>query len=182
MLEGLRIRLRAPEPRDAEYMIKIFHDPFVMGKFSRDLFPPVSKASLADDLSKAWKEFGKDFYFSIEEKSNLKYIGSCGYNRIDRKNSFADIGIYLDRGFWSQGFGSEALGLLIEYLFDQNNLNKVRLSVHAYNEHAIKCYERIGFQHEGRSREELWQDGRYQDICLMGLLKREWQAKRTPGC
>jgi RimJ/RimL family protein N-acetyltransferase len=178
MIEGSRVRLRAPEARDAEAMIKIFHDQDVMKRFTRDMFAPVSLTALTQDLNNLWKEFGKDFYFSIEEKSKSRYIGSCGYNKIDRKNSYADIGIYLERSYWSQGLGTEALKLLISYLFDQNNLNKIRLNVHANNESAIRCYERLGFQHEGRLREELFQDGHYQDICLMGLLRCEWHSKK----
>ncbi len=176
MIEGPRVRLRAPESRDAEGMIQIFHNQDIMKRFSRDLFAPVSLASLTEDLNKVWKDFGRDFYFSIEEKSNSRYIGSCGYNKIDRKNSYADIGIYLEKIYWSQGLGAESLTLLIGFLFDQNNLNKIRLNVHANNESAIRCYERLGFQHEGRSREELFQDGRYQDVYLMGLLRREWNS------
>ena len=178
MLEGSRVRLRAPQPEDAEFMIKIFHDQDTMKRFSRELFSPISLSSLAEDLSKSWKEFRRDFYFSIEGKASCQYIGSCGYNKIDRKNSYADIGIYLEKSFWAQGLGSEALKLLINYLFDQNNLNKIRLNVHANNESAVRCYERLGFQHEGRAREELFQDGRYQDVCLMGLLRREWDSSR----
>jgi RimJ/RimL family protein N-acetyltransferase len=73
--------------------------------------------------------------------------------------------------------GTEALTLLINFLFFYYNMNKIRLSVHVNNEAAIRCYERLGFQHEGRSREELFQDGRYHDVCLMGLLRKEWRPK-----
>jgi RimJ/RimL family protein N-acetyltransferase len=171
------VLLRAPQPKDAESMIKIFHDQDIMKRFTRDLFSPISLSSLGEDLNKMWEKFGKDFYFSIEEKTSGKYIGSCGYNKIDRKNSFADIGIFLEKSYWSKGFGTEALKLLISYLFNQNNLNKIRLNVHANNESAIRCYERLGFQNEGRAREELFQDGRYQDVYFMGLLREEWRSK-----
>lgn len=177
MLEGTRILLRAPVAGDAESMIKIFHDQDIMKRFSRDMHPPVSISSLTEDLSKTWKDFGRDFYFSIEDKASGRYIGSCGYNKIDRKNSFADIGIYLDKNYWSKGLGTEALTLLIKFLFDQNNLHKIRLSVHGNNDSAIRCYERLGFKLEGRVREELYQDGQYHDICFMGLFRREWDAR-----
>ena len=48
----------------------------------------------------------------------------------------------------------------------------------AFNELAIRAYQRVGFVHEGRSREAIWRDGRWWDEIHMSVLEPEWRARR----
>jgi hypothetical protein len=54
----------------------------------------------------------------------------------------------------------------------------VALSVFAFNERAIRAYERVGFTTEGRAREAIWRDGRWWDELHMSILEPEWRAAR----
>ncbi|HAA82323.1 MAG TPA: N-acetyltransferase, partial [Thermotoga naphthophila] len=38
-----------------------------------------------------------------------------------------------------------------------------------------RVYEKIGFKVEGILRQELFREGRYHDVIVMGLLKSEWK-------
>lgn len=53
---------------------------------------------------------------------------------------------------------------------------KVRLR--AFNERAQKVYHRLGFQVEGRLRQECYTDGAYHDMIVMGLLREEYEEKK----
>lgn len=87
------------------------------------------------------------------------------------------IGIGLgDRATWGQGYGTEAMRLLLRFAFAELNLFRVTLSVFAYNPRAIHVYEQLGFVLEGAQRERLRRDGQRYDLLLMGLLRSEWQA------
>ncbi len=87
------------------------------------------------------------------------------------------IGIGLgDRATWGQGYGTEAMRLLLRFAFMELNLFRVTLSVFAYNPRAIHVYEQLGFVPEGAQRERLRRDGRRYDLLIMGLLRSEWQA------
>ncbi len=79
---------------------------------------------------------------------------------------------------WGQGFGREALGLLMRFAFDEVNLRRLSLTVFAYNTRAIRLYEGMGFVREGTFREFLVRDGQPHDMLLYGLLEREWRAAR----
>ena len=48
----------------------------------------------------------------------------------------------------------------------------------AFNERAIRAYERVGFADEGRAREAIWRDGRWWDEIHMSVLEPEWRAAR----
>lgn len=91
-----------------------------------------------------------------------------------------DIG---EKECWGKGYGREALQLLLDYAFLELNLHRVSLRVFSFNEKAIRLYERLGFKDEGRSRQSLYRDGRWHDICHMGILQEEYvTSKRSvPG-
>ncbi|HIC94568.1 MAG TPA: N-acetyltransferase, partial [Anaerolineae bacterium] len=70
---------------------------------------------------------------------------------------------------------------LLGFAFREMNLHRVYLSVHDYNERAIRCYEKCGFRHEGRLREALFRDGRYHDELMMGILREEFEELNRDG-
>ena len=86
-----------------------------------------------------------------------------------------------DPASWGQGYGTEAMQLLLTYAFFELNLHRVQLTVFSYNQRAIALYEKLGFQREGVYRELLQRDGQRHDMYLYGLLRREWEALKPTG-
>lgn len=121
----------------------------------------------------------KELYnFAIETLKERKYIGGCGINNLDWKNSVATIGIFIgDKEYWSKGYGSDTLNILIKFIFEQMNIHKIKLNVFSFNKRAIKCYEKCGFKTEGILREEIFRNGKYYDEIIMGLLRDEYYKK-----
>jgi UDP-4-amino-4,6-dideoxy-N-acetyl-beta-L-altrosamine N-acetyltransferase len=104
-------------------------------------------------------------------------IGTTGFHQINFKNRNAMFGISIgDKEVWGQGFGTEAMFLMLQYAFDTLNLHRVGLQVFEYNERAIRVYEKLGFRQEGVLRQEHYREGRYWDTMFMGLLREEWRA------
>ncbi|MDO7205773.1 GNAT family protein [Paraclostridium bifermentans] len=58
-----------------------------------------------------------------------------------------------DKDNWGNGYGKEALSLLLDFGFNLLNLNNIVLKVYSFNKQAIKCYSKIGFKEAGRLRE-----------------------------
>jgi RimJ/RimL family protein N-acetyltransferase len=82
-----------------------------------------------------------------------------------------------DKAYWNQGYGSEALRLLVQYGFETMRLHRIWLRVLATNPRAIRAYEKIGFVHEGRMREAQFAHGKHHDILLMSILRPEWKKE-----
>ena len=78
-----------------------------------------------------------------------------------------------DKTYWGQGYGREAVQLLVDYGFRHHNLHKVWLEVHGRNQRAIRAYRACGFVEEGRLRQHVWSDGAYDDLVIMGVLRPE---------
>jgi RimJ/RimL family protein N-acetyltransferase len=73
-----------------------------------------------------------------------------------------------------EGYGSEAVGLAVEYAFDERRFHKVVAHAHAQNDASRALLESLGFQQEGRRREHVFLDGEYVDSISYGLLESEW--------
>jgi RimJ/RimL family protein N-acetyltransferase len=115
--------------------------------------------------------------FMIRDLAEDKVIGFVDLSGFDPPNDNAWVGIGLgERETWGQGYGTEAMELLLRYAFVQLSLHRVSLSVFAYNPRAVRSYEKVGFQLEGTLRGALNRDGRRWDMLLMGILRQEWEV------
>lgn len=113
--------------------------------------------------------------YIIVEKEMDTPIGIVSLINIDYKNRNAECIIDLgEKEYWGKGYGSEALKLLLDYAFYEMNLHRVSLKVFSFNDRAISLYTKIGFQHEGNSRQSLFRNGQWHDIVHMGLLQNEY--------
>ena len=101
-----------------------------------------------------------------------------GMQKFGAGDPTSEIGITIgDKKYWGRGFGREAIELLIEHGFVQRNLRKVWLRVHAEKKRAQRAYLTCGFGEEGRLRQHVWSNGRYDDLIIMGLVADEWQNR-----
>lgn len=134
-----------------------------------------------EKLEREWieKEIGGGHYFTIRTLGEERMVGEIELDGIDAvvRNGWIGIGIG-EREDWGKGYGTDAMRLLLNFAFAELNLNRLSLTVFAYNTRAIRCYERLGFVTEGREREWLNRDGRRWDMIYMGLMRAEWEALR----
>lgn len=82
------------------------------------------------------------------------------------------IGETADRG---QGFGSEALRLLLRFAFREINLYRLSALISQDNPVALHLFQKAGFVEEVRRRKALYRDGRRFDLIHVGILREEWE-------
>jgi diamine N-acetyltransferase len=86
------------------------------------------------------------------------------------------LGIFIgEKNQWSQGYGREAIGLLLGYGFNELNLHRIYLRVDASNTQGIRCYIHCGFVEEGRLRDNTYHQGQFEDQLIMSVLRPEYQ-------
>lgn len=119
----------------------------------------------------------KENQFAIVKLENEELIGGCGFHEVDHIKRIGTLGIFIgeeqNRG---KGYGKEALNLLLEFGFQYLNLNNIMLHVFSFNERAIHCYKKIGFQEIGRRRQSNFLNGTYYDTIYMDMLKSEFKG------
>jgi RimJ/RimL family protein N-acetyltransferase len=116
---------------------------------------------------------------AIHVRADNRLVGSCAFSQMDGDNGSALFHITIgEPDAWNRGFGSEATRLMVDHAFGSLGLHRVALSVFAFNERAIRAYDRVGFVVEGRSREAIWRDGQWWDEIHMSVLEPDWRAAR----
>jgi RimJ/RimL family protein N-acetyltransferase len=82
----------------------------------------------------------------VIENERGEGIGTCGLRAMDREEGTALLGIMIgEPRLWGRGYGTAATKALLRYAFEELGLHEVRLSCHAENKRAIRCYEKVGF-------------------------------------
>jgi [ribosomal protein S5]-alanine N-acetyltransferase len=84
--------------------------------------------------------------------------------------------LYEDR-FARKGYASEAVQLLVDYLFGTKKQQRIQLVIVPENSASRRVAERCGFTLEGTARGAFFNDGRSQDVLVYSLLRddpRPW--------
>ena len=121
------------------------------------------------------------YYFSIRTLAEDKLIGEIGLDVINWSGRDAFVGLGIgETEYWSKGYGTDVMNILLRFAFTEINLRRVTLGVFEYNPRAIRSYEKAGFRHEGRLRRLLNREGRRWDNLFMGILREEWMELNVP--
>jgi RimJ/RimL family protein N-acetyltransferase len=181
VIRGERLYLRSIERDDLERCHAWMNDEDLRSTLAQRY--PVSLAREADWVERATRgQDPSELAFAICLVQGDRHIGNCSLEHIDRDNGTATLGIFIgELDCRGEGFGEEAVRTLCRYGFDEMNLQKIRLDVHAGNLKASKTYERVGFRKEGLLRHEVYRRGARLDVIRMGLLRAELLAPTRPG-
>ena len=79
-------------------------------------------------------------------------VGTIGLRNIDFRYGEGTLGIIVNAGDVSRGFGTDAIKALVRYAFESLGLRKVYLDVADGNDRAMRCYDRVGFTRIGQHR------------------------------
>jgi RimJ/RimL family protein N-acetyltransferase len=118
----------------------------------------------------------------ISEGDGWRMIGNLSLLNIDWRNRSAEVGIFIgDKSCWNQGYGTEAMKLMLRHAFEMLNLNRVYLRVYETNPRAIRAYQKAGYVVEGRDRQGEYRNGKYWDVIRMSVLRKEWKSAEDQG-
>lgn len=99
-------------------------------------------------------------------------LGSVYMQNFDEESKKAEWGLFLNGNrAHGRGVGTEVGNLILEYAFDSLGLHKLTSRVLAYNKPCVRMNEKLCFKQEAYLREELFINGKYEDLILYGALK-----------
>jgi RimJ/RimL family protein N-acetyltransferase len=176
MIYGQRIRLRAVEHSDLTRFVEWLNDPEVTAGLT--LYLPLSMGDEEQWYQGMRQRPPAEHPLVIEIKvaDGWKMIGNLGFIGVDWRVRSAEVGIFIgEKTLWNQGYGSEAMKLILRHGFQTLNLNRIFLRVFANNPRAIRSYEKVGYVLEGCQRQGEYQNGEYVDVLLMSVLRAEWK-------
>ena len=168
-----RIYLRALEPEDYKTSIKWRNDNEIWSMVGS------TKYFVSEAYEKKWVEEtifnSRDIKLAICEVGTNKYIGNVYATDIDQTNRSCTTGVLIgEHDYWSKGYASEAHRLLLDYLFNERNINRVQAYVLESNVASLKMHQKVGYKIEGTLRQSVYKNGKYQNMVLLSILREEF--------
>jgi RimJ/RimL family protein N-acetyltransferase len=178
-LEGETVELRRHARENYGLYARWYGDPEIWHLTSWALSP--LNRSAVEKLFEDRELSPIDDSFAIHIKDDDEPVGVISLMNISDANASAELSVIVGHpDNRHQGYGTEAIELLIRYAFEELGLNRVGLSAFDFNGEAISAYEKLGFAVEGRYRQAIKRNSGFHDAILMSILKNEWQAE-TPS-
>lgn len=182
VLEGARVRLRAPAAADLPRLAGWYRDPELVAPFDRfaldrtETLAASIRGAPDDPTSLAPR-------YVIERRGDGAVVGCVGHYRSHPVMELLDVwylvGEPTARG---AGLGAEAVALLVDRLFASSPTARIGISSDVANLASVRLAERLGFRREGTLRDALYHHARWHDVALYGITRPEWAARpRAPA-
>ena len=169
---GERIYLRPLEPaQDNHHYSTWMNDEEIRRYFS---IYPTSDSRGKERIEQLYHD-GKHIIFGVALNEDNRLIGLVGLKDINYVNQTAEFYVIIgDRAAWGKGFGTEATKLMLRYGFLELNLNRIQTQDMEDNIGGWRADEKAGFKYEGTLREDILRFGKYQDVRVYSILRREY--------
>jgi [ribosomal protein S5]-alanine N-acetyltransferase len=100
--------------------------------------------------------------------------GSIGL-AIDPENNHAELGYWIGKPYWGQGYCTEAARAVLQYGFTTIELHRIHACHFPHNPASGRVMQKIGMTYEGCRRQHILKWGQYEDVIYYGILNSEWQ-------
>lgn len=166
-----------------------------LGPFRRDLIPlyhrwnndlmvtrtcarqnPTTIEQEADAYDQVVRD-GSYVLLTLYERALMRPIGYAYLSDVDHRNRTAEYGIVIgEADCRGKGYGTETTRLVLDWAFTVLGLHNVLLKVYAFNQAAIRAYQKAGFSEIGRRHESHMMGGRLWDTVLMECLSSDFES------
>lgn len=175
MLKGQQVSLRLIQSSDLTFIYEKWHDTNIRGPYYPLAFVPEPLFLKEFNKNGFWTEASKRLLIvdTHDQLVGLMHIakGSLYSDSVDLSY------ILLTPEKSNRGLTTEAVQLIVNYLFNHERLNRIQIVVPDGNLASMRVAEKSGFTHEGIAREAFHLNGRDIDLHTYSLLRREWQLK-----
>jgi len=174
-----RLCLRELTIEDAEAVFRIRSD-YEVTRYNTGLaYDRIDQARDLIQAIRAGYMDGAELRWGITLRNDPMVIGMCGFNYWVRHDRRASIGYDLARAYWGQGLMTEAVRAMVEFGFENMNLNRIEADADGRNPASARVLHKAGFKDEGIQHEQFYENGSFYDLHLFALLRREYYANGT---
>jgi RimJ/RimL family protein N-acetyltransferase len=176
--EGHVVRLRAVEPSDL--------DAFVAADADTDgaqagwrVFAPRPLWAAQEWVAQAGRSAndGDEFRLAIESLGASEVVGTINTHTCDLAAGTCSYGVAVFPWQRRQGYGRDAVVVLLRYLFGERRYQKCTVGVYEFNAASLALHRMLGFREEGRIRRAHYAAGRHWDEIVLGLTVEEYAER-----
>ena len=180
VVEGTKVRLRPLDAADLPRVFEWYSDAELVAPYDRfftdtyDSFARSVGEADSDALSLAPR-------FAVEPLRLPGAVGVVGHYVSHPVLQTVEVWYLIgDPSARGQGFGKEAVGLLVDHLFRTSSVERVGATCDVENLPSCRLVEGLGFRREGTLRQSLYHHGRWHDTYAYGVTRAERKVPSPP--
>lgn len=173
---GERVTLRSVEGEDVPFLQRAFANP--------EIRYPLGNPLKSQEEIEEWTDERDDDRFLVcldgddagpgqPDAADVTRIGAVSVEGADWRRP--ELGYWLVPEVHGEGYGKEAVSLVVDYVFRVYDHPAVGAVAYDFNEASRGLLGSLGFAEEGRIRRARFIDGAYRDLLVYGLLREEWR-------
>lgn len=174
-----RLILRKLVKEDAEDMFKYASEPAVSRFMPWKAHKTIEDTKEFVDLILNAYGQQRKLTWAIELKATGQMIGTIDYVSWQPKRFKAEIAYTLSHEYWGKGLMREAADGLLAFGFKEMELNKVEAPIMLENDQSRRLAKKLGMTQEGVARDHMIIKGKFVDLAMYAILKREYMAQRS---
>ena len=172
MLEGKNVNLRIIEKEDLPLFAEWFNKPEVFGEYN-----PLHQGSRTD-IEKMLENPNELKPFIIEKKDGNKIGFIAHFYVLHVAGKQLEIGYSLVPSERGKGYCSEAVKIMVDYLFLSKDIGRIQAQTDPRNIASQKALEKVGFKKEGTLRRNFFTRGEWRDAYIYSILREEWKEPK----
>lgn len=178
-LETARLILRPPVLTDAPAIRELAGHPDIAATTLNIPHPyPEGAAEEFIENVRAAHEEGRGYSLAMTRKADGVLMGMIAMRpRLEFRH--AEIGYWIGRPYWGQGYTSEAARRMVDYGFQELNLYRIYAGYFTDNPASRRVMEKAGMTYEGTLRQHVYRFDSFHDLGYCGILREEWEAQRA---
>ncbi len=132
-----------------------------------------------DGMAEQWIESHQPAYeagslvtFAIVFRDDPQLIGAIGLT-LEREIDVGELGYWIGKPFWNRGYATEAVTAMLQYGFNDLDLNRISAKHLARNPASGRVMRKAGMSIEGTVRQGVRKWEVYEDLVLYGMLRED---------
>lgn len=176
-IETKRLILRKFEINDAEDMFNNWaKDPENVKYLTWNAHKNVNETK--EMVSKWVMEYENQNYYrwGVVLKENSSVIGGIDVTSLMERIECCEIGYILSKKYWNNGFMTESLHAVLDFLFNKVGFHRIQIYHDVDNCASGRVIQKNGLKHEGILRKYIKNNSnQWVDVALYSILKHEFK-------
>lgn len=119
-------------------------------------------------------EDGAGYSFALVRRSDQEFMGVLGIHP-NLRHLNAGLGYWIGVPYWGQGYMTEAVQCVIQFGFEELELNRIYAAYFVDNPASGRVMEKAGMTYEGTLRQHMLKWGEFKDLAYRSILREEWE-------
>jgi ribosomal-protein-alanine N-acetyltransferase len=170
LLEGNKVNLKLCSREDLDFFVDFWNNLDWYGDYE-----PLMEQMTKAEAEKRFADTSDRAYFIIRKKDGTN-IGLMVH--LGQSSGAITIGYAIEPSEHGKGYGTEALQLMVDYLFLAKETYRIKANTDPENRASQRILEKAGFKKEGVSRKSSFVRGQWRDEYNYAILRDEWKEPK----